>query len=495
MEQGQSVPLNSDSLSQISRTVPVPRYDRNATKARILHLGVGGFHRAHMAYYTHELLQAGKSDWSINGVGLTEHDRPMAETLKAQEGLYTLIARSAESEEPAVIGSITNYHFSPAGSRDLCRRAADEDYRIISLTVTENGYHYKGDERDLDFDDPVIAQDVSDPENPQSAVGFIFRVAQLRLASGRKLPTFLSCDNLPHNGSTLRKLVLQYGGRVDPETAATLEKEGCFPNCMVDRITPGTTDKERAYVRETLGIEDRWPVVCEDFIQWFIEENFSDGRPPWEEVGAALVPDVTPYELMKIRLLNGSHSALSYISYLLGYRHVDDAMADEEVRAFVERYMREIEPAVGEVPGVDLREYQKKLVERFSNPAIRDQVLRLCEDGSRKIPNMMLEPMAELLSSGTSVTHGAFAIAAWIRFLQGSDEEGQTIPIKDPNAQIVQEAARQCEDDVSPFINLDFVFPGRLRENSQFKEEVLSWFRRLRDEGARRSIHGILESN
>lgn len=489
------VPLNADSLPEIGRALPVPTYDRDATKARILHIGVGGFHRAHMAYYTHELLQAGKSDWSIHGVGLTEHDKPMAETMRSQDGLYTLVARSAEEEYPAVIGSITNYHFSPGGSRELCELAAGEDYRIISLTVTENGYHYKGDERDLDFDDPSIQHDLSDPENPQSALGFIFRVAQLRLANGKKLPTFLSCDNLPHNGSTLRKLVLQYGRQVDPETAATLEKEGCFPNCMVDRITPGTTDKDRAYVRETLGIEDRWPVVCEEFIQWFIEDKFSDGRPPWEEAGAALVPDVTPYELMKIRLLNGSHSALSYISYLLGYRHVDDAMADEQVRSFVERYMREIEPAVGEVPGVDLREYQKKLVERFSNPAIRDQVLRLCEDGSRKIPNMMLEPMAELLAGGSSVSHGAFAIAAWIRFLQGLDEEGESIPIKDPNGEKVQEAARKCEEDVSPFINLDFIFPARLRENSQFKEEVLSWFRRLKEEGARRTIGAVLETN
>jgi mannitol 2-dehydrogenase len=204
---------------------------------------------------------------------------------------------------------------------------------------------------------------------------------------------------------------------------------------------------------------------------------------------------VTPYELMKIRLLNGSHSALSYISYLLGYRHVDDAMADSEVRRFVERYMREIEPAVGEVPGVDLREYQEKLVERFSNPAIRDQVLRLCEDGSRKIPNMMLEPMAELLSGGSSVSHGAFAIAAWIRFLQGVDDNGEAIPIKDPNGERLQSAAKECEEDISPFIGLEFVFPARLRQNTQFSREVLTWFLSLKNEGARQAIRAFLEKS
>lgn len=487
------VALKNGALPELAGRITTPLYDRSKTKPRILHLGVGGFHRAHMACYTHRLLQEAKSDWAINGVGLTKHDKKMAETMEAQDGLYTLIARGADSEDAAVIGSITDYFFSPGGSGELCDRAAKEDYRIVSLTVTENGYHYKGDNRDLDFEDPSIARDLKNPEDPESAIGMIFRIAQLRLGAGKKLPTFLSCDNLPHNGATLRKLVLQYGREVDPETTTVLEKEGRFPNCMVDRITPGTTDKERDYVAKTWGIEDRWPVVCEDFIQWFIEDDFSDGRPPWEEVGAAMVPDVTPYELMKIRLLNGSHSALSYISYLLGYRHVDDAMADAEVRSFVSRYMREIEPAVGEVPGVDLRQYQEKLVERFSNPAIRDQVLRLCEDGSRKIPNMMLEPMAELLSEGSSVGHGAFAIAAWIRFLQGVDENGESIPIKDPNSERLQAAAKQCEEDVSPFIGLDFVFPARLRQNSQFSREVLTWFLSLKHEGARQTIRAFLD--
>lgn len=486
-------PLTEKNLPQINGRVKTPNYDRSATQPGILHIGVGGFHRAHMAYYTDELLRAGKDNWSINGVGLTERDATMAETMRAQDGLYTLLVRSAEAEEPRVIGSITDYLHYPHGAGELCRKVAEGEYRIISMTVTESGYHYTGDERDLDFEDPAILADLEEPDNPRTSIGFLFRVAQLRIQEGRSLPTFLSCDNIPHNGSVLRKLVLQYAERADRETAEILKKQGRFPNSMVDRITPGTEDKDRDYLRREYGIEDRWPVVCEDFIQWFVEDKFSDGRPAWEAVGAVMVPDVTPYERMKIRLLNGSHSALAYISYLLGFRNVDVAMADPQVNRFVAAYMKEIEPTVGTVPGVSLEEYEKKLVERFSNPAISDQVLRLCEDGSRKLPNMILEPTKELMDAGSSYRHAAFAVAAWIRFLQGTDEQGEEIPIKDPMAEKLRETARQCRQEVSPFIALEAVFPAALRNADDFAAEVNRWFNKITGDGSRAALTAFLE--
>lgn len=486
------VALKEESLPGIDGRVTTPDYDRGKTTSRILHLGVGGFHRAHMAYYTDELLRQGKGDWAINGAGLTDRDSAMAETMHAQDGLYTLLIRSADSETPRIIGSITDYLHYPNGAGELCRKVAEGGYRIISLTVTENGYHYTGDDRHLDFEDPAIQRDLESPDNPVTSIGFVFRVAQLRIQTGRAMPTFLSCDNIPHNGSVLRKLVLQYAGQVDAQSAGILEEEGRFPNSMVDRITPGTEDRDRDYLRNEFGIEDRWPVVCEDFIQWFVEENFSDGRPAWEEVGAVMVPDVTPYERMKIRLLNGAHSALAYISYLLGFRNVDRAMADPAIKSFVAAYMKEIEPTVGTVPGVDLEEYEKKLVERFSNPAISDQILRLCEDGSRKIPNMMLEPTKELLSSGASYLHAAFAIAAWIRFLEGTDEAGEEIPIKDPMGETLQEAAQRCEGEVTPFVALEAVFPEALRNSEDFVAEVERWFNKISKEGSRAAISAFL---
>lgn len=484
--------LNETALATLADRLPVPNYDRNRLEPAILHMGVGGFHRAHLAAYTDTLLNAGKTDWCINGVGLTSADARMASTLHEQDGLYTLVARGPSSEEARIVGSITRYFHAPNGAGELCRQVADGDYRIISLTVTENGYRYTGDDRHLDLDDPVVVADLKHPDNPSTAVGFLFRIAQLRIQEGGALPTFLSCDNLPHNGATLRNLVLQYAREVNGEMAAVLEDTAAFPNCMVDRITPTTVDADRAYVREKWGIKDGWPVMCEDFIQWFIEDSFVQGRPDWSEVGAAFVSDVTPYELMKIRLLNGSHSALSYTSYLLGHRAVHHAMADTDVLKFVRRYMAEIEPAVGSVPGVDLGAYRQKLIERFSNPAVGDQVLRLAQDGSRKIPNMMLEPISLLLQQGLEFSSGAFALAAWIRYLTGRDEAGETITIDDPAASVLQEAARNCGDSALPFLTRSGVFPESIRANREFLEEIDRWYSEISARGTRAAIQRLV---
>jgi mannitol 2-dehydrogenase len=492
MEDRSLISLNTENLGKIKKKISVPTYSRDGSQHKILHIGVGGFHRAHMAAYTDELLGRGVGDWVINGVGLTAYDQKMAETMDAQDGLYTLIVRGNHAEQARVLGSITDYFFAPDGAGSLCEKVADDEYKIISMTVTESGYHYAGDERNLDFNDPAIAGNVAEPENPTTIIGFIFRIAQLRMQKGTTLPTFLSCDNLPHNGSLLRKLVLQFAERVDRTVSDVLKVEGKFPNCMVDRITPATEQKDRDYVAKTWGIRDAWPVVCEDFIQWFIEDDFADGRPQWEDAGATMISDVTPFEHMKIRLLNGSHSALAYISYLLGFRAVDDAMGDPDVREFVRRYMKEIEPTVGTVPGVNIQEYQEKLIERFSNSAIRDQVLRLCEDGSRKIPNMILDPVSELHNDTRSYRHAAFAIAAWIVFLQGIDQDGKMIPIKDPNAKTIQEAAKRCDKSVAPFVSQDIVFPNSLGSSDAFHNEINTWFGVIRKSGARESIQQLL---
>ena len=479
-------------LDGLKKGITIPKYERTRTKPRILHIGVGGFHRAHMACYTNDLLAAGETDWSIHGVGLIPTDKKMAEILSSQDYLYTLITRGLEMETIQIIGSITNYFVAPDGAGKLCQRAAEEDYRIISLTVTENGYHYTGEKKELDRQHPDIIHDLEHFDDPRSPEGFIFRVAQLRIAAGRKLPTFLSCDNLPHNGSTLRKLILQYAQLVDKKTAAVLEKEGMFPNCMVDRITPATSGADKEYLKERWGISDAWPVLCEDFRQWYIEDTFSDGRPNWDRAGAAFVPDVTPFELMKIRLLNGSHSALAYISYLLGYRKVDAAMNDSDISQFVQSYMASIEPAVGTVPGVDLRVYREDLIRRFSNSAIGDQVLRLAEDGSRKIPNMMLEPVTLQIKGGHPTHFAAFALAAWIRFLQGTDEEGNPIPIKDPAENLLTETAKKCQDDTLPFINIASVFPKELQENRLFVQDINNWYTAIKKDGARDALRKII---
>jgi mannitol 2-dehydrogenase len=494
MSEIHSLHLDAGTLPKLGRRIAIPAYDRSATEPRILHLGVGGFHRAHMAGYTDELLAAGQTRWSILGAGLTPADERMARVLGDQDCLYTLVARGPQSEEARVVGAITDYFHASPRPTEFCKEVAAGGYRIISLTVTEKGYHAVGDDRHLDTDHPHVVHDLANPESPMTAVGFLFRVAQLRIGSGAPLPTFLSCDNVPHNGSTLRRLLLEYGAQVDRETARILEDSGRFPNSMVDRITPGTTDADRDYVHERWGIADAWPVVCEDFRQWYIEDDFAAGRPDWDEVGAGFIPDVTPYELMKIRLLNGSHSALAYLSYLLGYRRVDLAMADPDVLAFVKRYMAEIEPAVGTVPGVDLHGYEAKLVKRFANPAVADQVLRLCEDGSSKLPNMMLAPLAELAATGRPTRHGAFALAAWIRFLRGEDEDGAAIEINDPNAERLVPLAHECGDDPIRFLDAASVFPQTLRDDNAFRGALRDAYQAIASSGMRAAIHELVAS-
>jgi mannitol 2-dehydrogenase len=491
MSTREMIPLSNEGLASLGARLPVPAYDRGALVPSILHVGVGGFHRAHMASYTDELLSKGHGKWCIHGVGLTAADSRMAQTMSAQDGLYTLIARAPTGEGARVVGSIVGYSHHPDGASELCTRAADGPYRIVSMTVTENGYHYTGADRRLDEEHPSIRHDLAEPMNPRSVVGLIFRIAQLRIRSGRTLPTFLSCDNIPHNGSTLRGLVLRFAELVDQETERVLAHQGRFPNCMVDRITPATTDAEREYVTKQWGIKDEWPVVCEEFRQWYIEDDFSDGHPDWDLVGAEFVPDVTPFETMKIRLLNGSHSALAYASYLLGFRRVDQAMQDPDVAVFVREYMAEIEPTVGDVPGVDLSRYCDELVARFSNPAIGDQVLRLTEDGSRKIPNMMLGPIAELLSRGGRVDHAAFALAAWIRFLRGTDETGEPVPIHDPMADHLRTAASRCDHGVRHFIEASGVFPEQFGRNTTLLAEIDSWYALIRDSGTRQALRTL----
>lgn len=487
-----SVRLSSSSLNKLPKDVRVPNYDRGALSPGILHVGVGGFHRAHLAVYTDDLISAGESDWCIHGAGITPADERMNDALGGQDYLYTLVTRSSDEEEVRVIGAITNFFYAPYGAGRLAEMVVDSGYRIVSMTVTENGYKYAGAERHLDTSDPVIAYDLEHPDDPRSLVGFVFRVIQLCFEAGSALPTFMSCDNIPHNGAVLRKLVLSFAREVGSDLAARIEREACFPCSMVDRITPSTTDDHRAYLADSWGMEDAWPVVCEDFRQWFVEDRFSAARPDWSKVGATFVSDVTPYERMKIRLLNGSHSALSYPSYLLGYRRVDKAMEDDDIRRFVERYMAEVLPTVGQVPDMNLEEYCRTLVRRFSNPAIADQVRRLCEDGSRKIPNMMLEPVAELQQEGNATPCAAFAVAAWLRFLQGTDEQGEAVPIDDPRADDISTAAKASDSSPEPFLSLDFVFPESLGPESSFGEAVSRWYVAIRELGTRKALGKLL---
>ena len=488
------VRLRSSSLSSLPPGIGAPAYKRADVRPAIIHFGVGGFHRAHQALYTDDVLASGDLSWGIRGAGITAGDQRMKGALSPQDYLYTVIARDVHGQDARVVGSIVDYILALDDPKELVAAMSDPSTRIISMTITENGYCYRAESVDLDFDNPAVRNDVARSGTLRTIYGCLrAALAEVRRLGSRP-PTILSCDNLPQNGDRLRKLFLQFLQRADPELRKFVENEVEFPNCMVDRITPITTDEQRELLRTAFGIEDKWPVFCERFRQWVIEDRFPAGRPDWSVAGAAFVSDVVPFERMKIRLLNGSHSALGYVSSMMGFRRVDLAMADADVRSFVLRYMHEVTPTVGAVPGMDLEEYKRSLIERFSNPAIADQVLRLAQDGSKKIPNMILEPIGEILEAHHGCPFAAFALAAWIRFLEGVDESGQSIVIDDPLGETLTAAARASRNgDVTPFFGVTSVFPPRLAEHAGLQKTVAESLSVIRTMGMRSAVRKILK--
>jgi len=481
--------LNERMLASLPRRIGTPQYDRRAVRPAIVHFGVGGFHRAHQAVYTDDVLAAGDLSWGIRGAGITEADVAMKAALSQQDFLYTVVARDPEAEDLRVVGSIGDLILGAREPKALVAAMADVATRIISMTITENGYCYRADTGDLDIDNPAVRSDISGANGFRTIYGCL-RAAlnEVRRKDGIP-PTIMSCDNLPQNGDRLKRLFLQYLEQVDHDLRRYVSDEVSFPNCMVDRITPATTADDRAYLLQSTTISDQWPVFCERFRQWVIEDRFTKGHPDWSIAGATFVPDVVPFERMKIRLLNGSHSALGYVSYLMGFRRVDLAMADPDIRVFVRSYMDEISPTVGIVPGINLGQYKDSLIKRFSNPAIADQVLRLAQDGSKKIPNMILEPVSEMLESGTLFPKAAFAIAAWIRFLEGVDESGEVIPIDDPLGKVLQEAALATRSgDIRPFLAVNAVFPQHVARSDALSEAIASSLASIRNLGMRGAL-------
>jgi mannitol 2-dehydrogenase len=490
------IQLHEGSLANLPRSVKSVTYDRTAVTLGIVHFGVGGFHRAHQAAYTHELLEAGQTEWGIVGAGVLPRDRAMRDALVPQGCLYTLVEQSAGSATARVIGSIREYVYAPESANRLLGLLAHRNTRIVSMTVTEGGYFYDFSARRLREGHPDVRADMRGGSPPRTWIGFVVEALAQRREAGVAPFTVMSCDNIPENGHAARTVVTELAGGRGRRLADWIAEEVAFPSTMVDRITPATSEANRDMLRATYGVEDRWPVFCEDFRQWVIEDSFTVGRPTWDTVGAKFVPDVYPYELMKIRLLNGTHSALSYIAYLLGYRDVDAAVSDADLSAFIRRYMREIARTLEPVPGVDVAEYQETLVTRFSNPAIKDQVTRLAMEGSQKIANSIAPPVAQLLEAGNAAPHAAFAVAAWIRFCSGPDEAGEAIEIDDPMADTLAEAARTAvaRGDARAFLSLTDIFGETIVAHEGFVDTVAARFAAIGSRGIRKALREFLGS-
>jgi mannitol 2-dehydrogenase len=488
-------PLDGESLTSLSAGVATPTYDRSRVRAGIVHLGVGGFHRSHQAMYVDRLLEQGAAqDWGICGVGVLPSDRRMAEVMAAQDCLYTLVVKHADGTYDArVVGSIVEYLLAPDDPEAVVEKMAAEQTRIVSMTVTEGGYNISAVTGAFDPADPDVVHDLRPGAALRTAFGLVTEALVRRRDRGLAPFTVVSCDNIEHNGDVARRSFAAFAALRDRDLGAWVEREVSFPNSMVDRITPATTDEDRAEVARRFGVEDRWPVVCEPFTQWVLEDRFSLGRPPLEDAGVQLVDDVEPYELMKLRLLNASHQALAYLGYLAGHRLVHDAAQDPLFRRFLLGYMEEeATPTLAPVPGIDVGDYRQDLIARFSNPAVRDTLARLAFDGSERLPKWLLPVVRHNLASGGEVRRSAAVVAGWARYCEGVDEEGHPIEVVDRRRDaLMANAGRQREDPLAFIADRDLF--GDLVDDERFTSPYLATLASLHEHGARATLTTLVQ--
>lgn len=480
--------LDQRQLAHLPEDVARPEYDRAAIGIGIVHIGVGGFHRAHQAMFVDRLLRQGKAlDWGICGVGVLPGDARMAEVLHAQNGLYTLVQKSGNGTHRArVIGSIVDYLHAPADPDAAIERMADPATRIVSLTVTEGGYNIDSVSGEFRTDNPAIRHDASRTEPPRTTFGLVTEALRRRRDRGIPAFTVMSCDNIEGNGHVAERVFTAYARLEDAGLAEWIAGNVRFPSSMVDRITPVTTPEDVAWVREIVGVEDAWPVICEPFVQWVLEDAFALGRPPYEDAGVQVVPDVRPYELMKLRLLNASHQALAYFGYLAGYRYAHDAARDPAFARFLLDYMElEAAPTLDPVPGIDLHAYARQLIERFGNANIRDTLARLAVDASERIPKFLLPVARAQIAAGGPVQRAAAVVASWARYAEGVDEAGRPIEVIDPQAGRLGELAR-----AGTFLQNRELF-GDLADDLRFVQAYEQTLASLREVGAAETVRRL----
>ncbi|MBJ7600135.1 MAG: mannitol dehydrogenase [Candidatus Nephthysia bennettiae] len=416
-------PLDATTVGGSHPHVAVPAYDRTTVTPGIVHFGVGAFHRSHEAMYIDRILNAGYTDWGICGVGVTPYDTAIRDVLREQDYLYTLITVTPDgTAEARVIGSVVDFLYAPDNPAAALEKLVDPATRIVSLTITEGGYSINDATGEFDPHDPGTLADLAAGDStPKSVLGFIVAALKVRKAMGTPPFTVMSCDNIQGNGGVARKAVVAFAERKDPQHAAWIADNVPFPNSMVDRITPATTDQTRASVAADYGITDAWPIRSEAFEQWVLEDRFSCGRPPLETAGVQIVDDVEPYELMKLRLLNASHQAMSYLGLLAGATYVHEVCRDPLFVNFLLGYMhKEAIPTLRPVPGIDLSAYCDQLIARFGGEVIQDTLARQVIDGSDRIPKFLLPVVAEQLAHGRDIGCCALVLAAWSHFLGGA---------------------------------------------------------------------------
>jgi len=483
--------LNPELLPTLS--IPQPKYARDQVKPGIVHLGIGAFHRAHQAVYTEEVMNEHGGDWGIIGCSLRSD--AVKRQLEEQQGLYTVLERGS-SNRPQIIGAVQRVLVGPENPAAIIAAMALPSVKIISLTITEKGYCHHPATGTLNYEHPDIQHDLGNPFSPISAPGFL--VAGLRERCRRQLPpvTILSCDNLPDNGAVTRAVVTALAELIDPELAQWIKDKVTFPGTMVDRIVPATTADDISWLENQCGYQDQGLVMAEPFSQWVIEDHFCNDRPAWESAGALLVNDVGLYETMKLRLLNGSHSLLAYSGYLAGYATIYQVVQDTNFLELTRRFMALTGTTFSAPQNFDLAGYQEQLRERFANPGLQHKTWQIAMDGSQKIPQRWLNSLRNLVARNDDVQIFAFALAGWMRFISGTDENGDAIVVSDPMAATLMDISRRNEGDfaqqVREYFALERIFGADLKNNTHLWQHTAHWLERINARGVKGALEELL---
>ena len=488
--------LSLAALAELPRAVARPAFEPGSLELGIVHLGIGAFHRAQTATYNDDALAMEPGAWGICGVSLRSPD--VRDRLAPQDGLYTAVEKSPGGIRRRVIGSVREVRFLGDERHEVHQRLVAPQTRIVSLTITEKGYCHDPATGRLDLAHPAIVHDLADLQHPVSAVGLIVAALDARRLSHGRPFTVLCCDNLPHNGALLQGLVQSFAEAADATLARWVRDHTSFPSTMVDRIVPATTDADIAENDAALGLHDAAPVVHEPFRQWAIEDRFVAGRPAWERAGAELVADVAPFEAMKLRLLNGSHSAFAYLGYLAGHEFIYQVAAQEHFVAFMRRLMSEEAAPTLKLPAsVDVGAYQRALLERFANPALPHRTQQIAMDGSQKLPQRLLGTVRDNLAAGRPIELLTLAVAGWMRYASGRDEAGREIKVSDPLAgEFARIAAAHRGSPRSlarAFLGLRSIFGEDLPADARFADKVAGWLTALLADGAARTVARAVE--
>lgn len=483
--------LTNQTLADLPAGIHGPQYDHTARGVGIVHLGIGAFHRCHMAVYTDDVMAQKPGDWRILGVSL--RSRTIPDQLNPQDGLYSVVIKDSNSATTRVIGSVAGVLFAPEDPQAVIQAIANPSTQIVSLTVTEKGYCHDPATGELNQSHPDIQHDLADLANPVSAIGYLVAGLQARQRSDSGAITLLSCDNLPANGQTVEKIVGKFASLVDPALAQWIEQHVSFPSSMVDRIVPAMEAEDKTAFAQRTGLDDAAVLQTEPFTQWVIEDSFAGNRPAWELAGATMVSDVAPYEDAKLRMLNGSHSALAYLGYLAGYDYVHQVMADPVLRQFVDAFM-ETEAATSlEVPAdLDIDAYRRELQSRFDNSALQHRTYQIAMDGSQKVPQRLLQTLRFHLRQGGPTSCTCIAIAAWLRYVSGQDQHGKKFTVQDPMADEFAALHRTHGADatalVSAFLATESVFGHDLQQNDHVKESVVYWYKLICEHGVTHAV-------